>query len=237
MTPAPSPQPLVALLVAARRGDQQARDDLLRALHPTVRRWMRARYRDAEPDTVDDLVQEGMLRLATRWAGCRATSDKELYRWTSRTVRSAALNYFGARPNDAGEGRRTVPLDAIDETRVADPDGYDGHITVRGVPDCRALADRIATPAPDAADVRHALYRVMADAYASLPVATQELLWHRLVEGAGWTELGRRLGTSGAAVKRRFERACARLGTSIRARVSAHADERRGNGRRGGERR
>ena len=61
------------------------------------------------------------------------------------------------------------------------------------------------------------LQQLAVRVYGQLPPEAQLLLWLRLVERAEWADLGREFGATGAAVKRRFERACARLARDLSA--------------------
>jgi RNA polymerase sigma factor (sigma-70 family) len=231
---------LAALLPRVRAGDVAAREALARALYDPVRRRVRAEFGRLGEHAVADLTQEAMGRIAAAFPQCRARTDGQLYAWAYRAARSAALNYLAAPRAGADAGARHVALDdGAALGGVADPDAVeeltyraergDG-LTARGEPalglvDAGPAARALGSAAAGGASWRTAphalLQRFAVEAYGELPPPSRELLWRRLVEGAGWEDLGRDLGSSGAAVKRRFERACRRLAHLVTARLVA----------------
>lgn len=197
---------LLAAVAAVRAGDEvRALEHALRALYPSIRRHLRRQFPRLADDVVDDLTQEAMARVARGLPGARAGTAAQLLAWGYRVAARAAMNYLEAPRSGARTARQLVPLDASEASGLP-AESSDG-------PDAPA----VGRPASGAGNSRDALVRAAVAAYARLPTAEQELLWHRLVEGRGWEELGRLLGASGPAVKRRFERACAKLGQQLRA--------------------
>ena len=213
------------LLARARAGDPAAHDRLARALYAPVRRMLASRFRRQPRDAIDDLTQEAMARIVRLLPTCRARTESRFHAWAYRAARSAALNYLVA-PGAvrAAADARLVSLDA--PLATSGPADASGTRVADALADAEALAEilwRVNTArtvnaasagrggAPP--DVRR--QRAAVAAYRELPEPAQLLLWLRLVEGAEWADLGRELGTTGAAVKRRFERACARLARQL----------------------
>lgn len=201
------------VLARARAGDPAAREGVARRAYAPVRRLLAARFPRQPPDALDDLTQEAMARIARRLPDCRADTEPRFFAWAYRAALSAALNYLAA----PGAARTTA------DARFVLLDARDAPSTLATtLADADALAEVLASadaPVPGPSDgAGGALARLAVEAYRELPDAAQTLLWRRLVERADWADLGRELGTTGAAVKRRFERACARLARAVNAR-------------------
>jgi RNA polymerase sigma factor (sigma-70 family) len=187
---------------AARGGDAVALDQLLRALRPWIVRLLSTRLprRDDADALGDDIVQEALIHVARSVGECEAKTTAQFLAWARVIVRRRV----------ADERRRAFSL--LDPARVS--------LSYRMPPEehsCAraALIDaaRSDDDVPDVATPRLVIQRAVFAAYERLDASTAELLWLRIVHGATWSDLAAHTVASETAVRRRFERAIARLRT------------------------
>jgi RNA polymerase sigma factor (sigma-70 family) len=183
---------LVPLLRRARAGDERARERLLAALHVPMRDYVAARTRSTPDggDLADDVAQEALIRIATRLGSCRATTDRQLFKWALTVARSRLLDHL----------RRHG----------------DGWVERIGDHDVAAPLDAKESLAPASATFRGVLQWVVRE----LPPSTQALLELRVENGEPWAEVARVLRTTTAGAKRRYQRAQARLRHAVEQRVA-----------------
>ena len=166
------------LIAAARNGDREALDALLRRLEPRVFRFGMKMCRD--PEDARDVSQETLFAAARTLGGFRG--DASLSTWLYAIARSFCIK---ARRRSAFAPELVSLESAAPEARAA-ADGAPG-------PD-RALAEREGRAA-------------LADAIASLAPAYRAVLLLRDVEGLPATAVADATGLSVAAVKSRLHRA------------------------------
>lgn len=189
------------LAALARAGDDGSMERLLAAAHVHVMRFYRAwlfQSRGDWDETARDLAQDTLVRIGQRLGGCRAADDLEFLGWCRSVALSIGVEHLRARRAewDAVALRRELERDRV----AGVGDGADEDEPTTG--------DRV-------------LVRVLEEAHAAEPEAGQVLLWHRLVRGDEWEEVGAALGIAATAAKRRFQRAQARLRAAVLARVEA----------------
>lgn len=188
----PEPAGLVALARAVAAGNRGALEHLVRALYPVVRHWLGARLRHRSAEDLADLTQTAVALVAERVAQCDARDDRQLRAWARAVAWRVALE--DVRSRAAWIVRHSQPL----------PEGG-GDLPARQA-DAFGL---VTADEPD--DDTTTLARAAVQALDRMPPAVGLLFWMRLVEGASWPEIARAVGTTTAGVKRRFERARARL--------------------------
>jgi len=191
---------LVRLAALARGGDDAALERLLAAAHVYVVRFYRAwlfQSRGDWEETALDLAQDTLVRIGQRLGGCRAVDDLEFLGWCRSVALSIGLEHLGARRSE---------WDALALRCELGRDRQEG-------------GDGSGSGSPTPGEL--ALARVLEDAHAAEPDAGQVLLWHRLVRGDEWEEVGAALGIAATAAKRRFQRAQTRLRVAVLARIEA----------------
>lgn len=182
---------LIGLVQRAARGDNTALGLLLEELYPRVRlfyrRWLFA-YADRD-ETVQDLAQETLIRIAERISMCRAEADGQVVEWAFAVARRVGVDHLRATRAALPTGRGRVGPDAAEG-----PDGGEPSDALR-------LAGEL-----------------VAVAYTAESERVQDVLWLRLVERCTWDEVGASVGSSSAGAKRIFQRAQQRLrGATLRA--------------------
>lgn len=181
---------LVALAARARSGDEQALERLLAAVHVHIRRYFRFwlyRRNDWE-ETVEDLAQEALIKVARGIAGCTAVTDTQLITWCCAVSQNVGVDYLRATRNEWELMAIRVDMAKIEDL---DSDWRQGEIEVdTGM---------------------SIMLRILRDVHAAENDETQQLLWHRLERENEWSETGSALGIAHTAAKRRFQRAQSRL--------------------------
>jgi RNA polymerase sigma-70 factor (ECF subfamily) len=179
----------------ARRGDTDALNQLLNALQGHVQRYLSRRLATT-PDGEDqarDLGQEVLVRTAAALARCRFEDDRRLMAWVLTVARRILIDHVRARR----ARHEVVPRQELDE-----------------------LAARASLAswqnAPAAAGPCAPVAEAVAQAVASMPDATRELLRLRVHMGCTWKEVAAALDTTEAGAKRRFQRAQATLRARFR---------------------
>jgi RNA polymerase sigma factor (sigma-70 family) len=180
-----------------RAGDPEALEQWVVALYPVVRRALARRLPRATQADLDDATQAGMARIAARARQCTASHDRGVVAWACTVAWHAALEDL--RSGAVRVARRSLPFDA----------------PLRGPGPNVPPAETIAAPwdasvVDDETDADELARRAVV-ALDALPPPIGVLFWMRLVEDATWPDIGRALGTSTSAVKRRFQRAQATL--------------------------
>jgi RNA polymerase sigma-70 factor (ECF subfamily) len=166
------------LVAAARRGDREALEELLRRVEPRVFRFGMKMCRD--PEDARDVSQETLFAAARTLGGFR--SESSLSTWLYAIARSYCIK---ARRRSV-YAPEVVPLESAPAEARAAPDATPG-------PD-RALADRERRAA-------------LAEAIAALAPEYRRVLLMRDVEGRPASEVAAATGLSVAAVKSRLHRA------------------------------
>jgi len=182
---------LVGLAHRARRGDQHALERLLAEVHVYLRRyferWLFRRL--GWQDTLDDLAQEALVKVARGLGDCAASDDVALIVWARTVARNVGTDYLrGMR--DEWDQREF--LDGIEE--LVDGDEWERQIEVTG---------------------RDIVLRILADVHAAEAEDAQELLWQRVVLGEEWSEAGAALGIPYTAAKRRYQRTQGRIRQAV----------------------
>ena len=175
---------LAGLAREARRGDTTALGRLLEELYPRVRlfyrRWLVA-HADRD-ETVQDLAQEALIRIAERVATCRAEADGQVVEWAFVVARRVGVDHLRAGRAAWRTGRGRMDPGSAPATEPCEPS------------DALRLAGDL-----------------VAAAYTAEPERVQDVLWLRLVERCTWEEVGVSVGSSAAGAKRIFQRAQQRL--------------------------
>ena len=166
------------LIAAARNGDREALDALLRRLEPRVFRFGMKMCRD--PEDARDVSQETLFAAARTLGGFRG--DASLSTWLYAIARSFCIK---AR-------RRSLFAPVIVSLESAGSE-------------VRAAAD--ATPGPDHALAEREGRAALAGAIAALSPDYREVLLLRDVEGLPAAAVAEATGLSVAAVKSRLHRA------------------------------
>lgn len=192
---------LVGLASRARRGDQGALERLLAEVHVHLHRYFERWIfrRSGWQDTLDDLAQEALIRIARGLGSCAASDDVALLVWTRTVARNVGTDYLrGMR--DEWDQREF--LDGIEE--LVDGDEWEREIEVTG---------------------RDIMLRILAEAHTAEADDAQELLWQRVVLGDEWSEAGAALGIPHTAAKRRYQRTQGRIRHAVLRRLVDLAPE------------
>jgi RNA polymerase sigma factor (sigma-70 family) len=165
-------------------GNERDANTLMEVLKGPLTGYLLGKLRDPDArEFIEDVLQETLMRIYSKLGSCRATESRMFVRWCLTIAGHCASDQF-RRLNV--EGRRLQALD----------------VTYRdSAPLNAANADDGDTGMP--AEVLQAL--------AELTVEQQSLLWHRVVCGEQWPEVGREHGITAGAAKRRYQRLRERL--------------------------
>jgi len=183
------------LLDLARSGDERALNGLLAILHPhavrAAERWLRStELGPAEVhDTAQDVAQAALTRVMVHLMGCRAADLPRLIAWQTAIVRRLLLDLGRA---DERRDALFVPMERVTETDLA----------IVSAPGWES------DPIPPGSEV---MRRVLADCWRMLPHESALVLWCHAVLRQPWAIVAQELGTSPAAAKRRYQRACCAL--------------------------
>lgn len=189
-----TPDTLIRLLHAAQRGDRTALEALLTRIHPAIIGYARRRLHGVrEPEEVaQDLAQEVLIRVAEQITTCRATSEAQMHGWYLTITRHLIIDFLRAPSVRREQTDDVEACEAAAVMRVLQDQDGPGWTLEMGL---------------------------LARAQEQLRPDTQSLLYHRLVESAGWEELGELCGSTPGGAKRRFQRATARLRKEIETQV------------------
>lgn len=174
--------PDAALLAAARGGDREALDALLRRLEPRVYRFGMKMCRD--PEDAEDVSQETLFAASRTLGGFRG--DSSLSTWLYAIARSFCIK---------ARRRSVFAPDLVSLESAA--------------PEARETVD--AAPGPDRALAESEGRAALAEAIASISPEFREVLLMRDVEGLPASEVALATGLSVAAVKSRLHRARAAI--------------------------
>ena len=112
------PEPHAELVRRARRGEREALEELLRAIHPLVLRW--STVHTGDPVEAEDLAQDALVRVVRGLHGFRG--EARFTSWLYRVVASAAVDR--GRRKGRRQRREEDPEMLKDvETRERPPDG------------------------------------------------------------------------------------------------------------------
>lgn len=167
---------------------EAALDEVLRNLLPVLERYARwSLHPRAAADAVDDVVQRTAIRISRGIARCRADTEHQFLSWVL-TVAKHVIHDF--RQAERREEVFRHPSDDFDQ--AAGQRAFDAwhHQWDEQLDDAERL-----------------LIEATALACAAMPTDAVELIWHHVIEDASWEEAAKRLGTTAAGAKRRFQRA------------------------------
>jgi len=187
------------LMVAAGEGDDVAFETLVLRLRDGVNRFLR--HLGCDPQTVDDLTQETLLRL---WTSRNGYEPRAALRTYALTI---AKNLW------LSSNRRPEPALATDAT-TGRSDGLDG----------LALAD-LLPPSPERE--LFAKYRALRirEAIIALPPRQRIVFVLSHIEDLPYAEIGRILGIAEGTVKSRMHRAIRNLRHALERDASRPASE------------
>jgi RNA polymerase sigma-70 factor (ECF subfamily) len=192
--PRPDSEETVRLLDLARRGDPDARNDLLARHRDELRTFVEVRLDPAVRARVDasDVVQEALAEADRRLSDYLRRRPMPFHLWVRKTAYERLLN---AR-RDHKAARRNVGREATapDESSLA-------------------VARSLVSPGPTPSEVAQAneLADRVAAAVAGLREDYREILLMRLVDNLPYDEIEALLEISQAAARQRFGRALIRL--------------------------
>ena len=181
---------LVVLMARAREGDEHALESLLAEVHVHVHRFF-SRWLYRRPgweDTVDDLAQETIIKIARSLDTPLAENDAILLEWCTTVALNAGTDYLRSM-RDEWDTRAF-----FSEAETLGALGWE-------LQDCDIEEDAGA----------RILLRILREAHEEEGGDAQTLLWHRLVQGDEWAETGDVLGIPHTAAKRRFQRMQGRI--------------------------
>ena len=115
-----APSDLKALFVAARSGDRHARDDLVVAVLPMVRRTA-VRYASRRAD-VDDVVQEAIATLLARLGDIRSPDAVEGWLWRVTVNAAHSIARRHRRTTGLAEADEPITVDGVEDRLVASLD-------------------------------------------------------------------------------------------------------------------
>ena len=193
---------LVDLAAQARHGDDYALERLLAEVHVHIHRYL-ARWlhrRRGWEDTIDDLAQETLIRIARGLESCGAATDAMLLEWVHAVARNVGIDYLRSMRD---EWEQTEFLG--DACAVVDSEEWGREIHEE--PGIRIML------------------RVLGEVHAEESEDAQELLWYRLVQGDEWADTGGAIGIPHTAAKRRYQRAQGRLRCAVLKRLINLAPE------------
>lgn len=191
-------------MARTRAGDDHALEGLLREVHVHVHRFfVRWLYRrPGWEDTVDDLAQETLIKIARSLDLCSAENDAVLLEWCTKVALNTGIDYLRSMRD---EWDATAFLNDVDAFRALDWDLREREIE-------------------EEAGARIVL-RILREAHEEEGCDAQTLLWHRLVQGDEWTETGDVLGIAHTAAKRRFQRMQDRIRLAVLKKLVALAPD------------
>jgi RNA polymerase sigma factor (sigma-70 family) len=175
---------LLQLFCSAKEGADDARNALMTRLYPAVSGFVRARLA-ATPELQNwhqDLVQEGMLRISTGIWRCEFKDDAALIGWCLTVARHASTDYV--RHNVCRAVKLVALADAAAQLAHDPSDASTPHTMF---------------PSDDHRFVLNAILDGLDD-------EQQAVLWHHVVDGSTWAEIGLMLRISAGAAKRRWQR-------------------------------
>jgi len=178
------------MVVAAQRGDADARDALARDCAAIA--WRVAVRLTGDPDAARDLAQDAVLRCLR--ALDRFHPDRPLAPWVAQIVRNLVRD--AARRQRV---RRLEPLHRTSDDVVLEP--------VDPAPD------------PEARARRHELQRLVWRCLAVLEEAQREIIVLRDFEGLAYDDIAHVLGVPRGTVMSRLHRARRRLADEVRRRT------------------
>lgn len=184
-SPPDSDQSIPELLRGAQSGRQEALSELLAATYPVVLNFLLKRGTDgALRDMEEDVAVEVLVRVAKHLGACRAETEREYWGWVLTIARNESLRLL--RSTYFADSEVLAP--GILEELARAEDEHSGGASVLGP-----------------------MLPFLKAAVAELSTERQSLLGMRFVEGLEYREIGREIGISHAAVKRRVQRLLARL--------------------------
>jgi RNA polymerase sigma factor (sigma-70 family) len=182
---------LVSLARRAGDGDRPALEKLLAAVHVHVIRYLEGWLHHSREweESAKDLAQETLIRISATVGGFRGENDGELVTWCVTIARNIAKD------------RLRVVRDRADVEALKLEVGW-------GVTAGNSSWDNEES---DLSDELRVLLRLLREAQAAEPEASQELLWRHVVLHDSWREAGDALGIPATAAKRRFQRSQERI--------------------------
>jgi RNA polymerase sigma factor (sigma-70 family) len=111
---------LIALFVAARSGDRRARDELVVAVLPLVRRTAQ-RYASRRAD-VDDVVQESVATLLARLGDLRTPDAVEGWLWRVTVNAAHSIARRHRRTTYLADADEPIAVDGVEDRLVASMD-------------------------------------------------------------------------------------------------------------------
>ena len=193
---------LVGLVARARQGDDHALERLLAEVHVHVHRYL-ARWlyrRRGWEDTIDDLAQETLIRIARGIDGCLAVNDAILLEWVRTVARNVGTDYLRSMRDEweQSEFLRDVSTTVDSEQWEREIEKWEREVTDLGT---------------------SIMLRILGEVHATESEDAQVLLWHRLVQGDEWGDASGAIGIPHTAAKRRYQRAQARLRLAVLKRI------------------
>lgn len=190
---------VIALLRGAQAGDSADSERLFGSIRPYVVQVASA-FLGTCPSAVlmaEDVAQEALYRAYRSLRACRAASEGEVYCWLRTITRRIAIEMLRTHaPRVSRHGvELTAAIGIAEEGLGRDVDGI------------------LGTDSPE---------RRVFDAYDLLEEDSAQVVYLHLVTACGWNDVGREMGISATAAKRRYQRAQ----HTIRATVERWADAR-----------
>ena len=178
----------LALLARAKRDDNRALEHLLARLYEVVRASLSYRYASVPgvEAFVEEATQEALFKIAVAIKKCRAHSDRQLRSWALTVADHVAADMYWSPQFELAVRRFTIELELV-AGRLRYEEEWYGEADVNP-------ADEL-------------LYHIAHEVYGEVAENTAVLIYEHLCEARTWAEIGGALGTSGAAAKRRFQRA------------------------------
>jgi DNA-directed RNA polymerase specialized sigma24 family protein len=195
----------MSLLARAKTGDDPALEHLLARLHEIVRASLSYRYASVPgaQTFVEDATQEALFKIAMAIKNCRARTERQLRAWALTVSDHVAADMYWSPQFELAVRRFTIELELI-AGRLRHEEEWFG--------------DSNLNPA-DAL-----LYRIAHEVYGEVGENTAALIYEHLCEAQTWTEIGGAHGTSGAAAKRRFQRAQRTMREGVLTRIAKLPD-------------
>src|SRR5262245_25839580 len=190
--------PAEALLVAFRRGDERAGDELLRRFEPWLKLLARVQLESRFQAKFDasDVVQQTMLEAVRAFPQFRGTSEAEFTAWLRQILAHALAHeirrYAGTQKRDLRRER------SLDEDLTQGSQRLGDMLAATGTSPSQKVAQRER-------DV------LLAQLLHRLPDDYREVLILRNLEGLSHEEVARRMGRQPGAVRMLWVRALARL--------------------------